>query len=265
MSQSFLAQKNAGPELPIPVKYKRLDQLVLALNDVPALTLGNQQNGVMVVNIVGETRSDWMLGLCAESQGKSEAIAQHQADAVSMTRVGNAVILEAPWLEIGDEQTMGTLNIKAPANAPLFAFGSVRVEGMTGPVFVSAPAYSGGATIVDTSGTVTVSGGRLNFAGSKGILTLTASQEIHLKVTQERFQGTIRARSIGPIHLYIPRKFKTAFLVIPSKNTPLTCYADICSKLTPVGAAFTYGGDRRTNPHDLFFRSDKEIIIDNTN
>jgi len=260
------ARKDGGPEPQTRVRYKRLDQLVLPLNNVPALTLANEQNGVMIVNVAGETREDWALGLCAESQGESEASAKKQADEVSMTRAGDAMILKAPWLAIGDQETMGTLNIKAPASAPLFALGSVRVRDMTGPLFVSAPAYGGIATLIDTSGTVTASGASLNFAGSKGIVTLAGNQEINLKITAERFQGTIHARSVGPLHVYIPREFKTAFVVLVTPKKPsLTCHADICSKLTQAGNAFTYLGDGLNGPNDLHFVSDKEIIIENTN
>ncbi len=83
---------------------------------------------------------------------------------------------------------------------------------MSAPVRVTATHAR--ASILNTTGNVDADGGVVDFGGSKGRVTLTASMEMNLKMTATHFDGVMNAWSGGPLRMLVPKGFGTAFQVM---------------------------------------------------
>jgi hypothetical protein len=169
----------------------RSEELILSRCEVPSLTITADPN--QSVALSGGDRTNWCLRYRAASGGKSDLQAREHLQRLSIARLGCTVSLKAPPLTDGLQQS-ASLVVDAPADAPVVVHGSfscVSIQDMAGPVRVTATHAR--ATILDTTGQVDATAFVMDFAGSRGRVSLTAEAEINLQMRAVRFEGDLLA------------------------------------------------------------------------
>jgi hypothetical protein len=242
----------------------RSEDLILSRCDVPSLTITADPN--QSVALSGGDRSNWCLRYCASSGGKSDAQAREHLQRLSIARLGCTVSLKAPPLTDGLQQST-SLVVDAPADAPVVVHGSfscVSIQDMAGPVRVTATHAR--ATILDTTGQVDATAFVMDFAGSRGRVSLTAEAEINLQMRAVRFEGDLLAWAQGPVRVLVPTGFVTPFQAMVNRPQDFVCRAGLCpevrrDKLNNGLYVFTYAGDGATSPGRIHFRSEKATVV----
>ena len=124
------------------------------------------------------------------------------------------------------------------------------------------------ATILDTTGRVNASAFVVDFAGSRGIVNLSAEAEINLKMTVPRFDGELVAWAQRPVRLLVPPGFSTPFQALVNRPRDFVCRANFCSKVTQEKTdglyVFTYVGDGSTAPERFHLRSEHSTVVVDT-
>jgi hypothetical protein len=145
--------------------------------------------------------------------------------------------------------TSGELFVDAPSDSPLVIHGSytgAKVRDMKGPVRVAATHAR--ATILNTTRQVDVTAGVIDFSGSSGRVTLSSESEINLKLSAERFDGTLSAWAQRSVRVLIPQGFVTPFTVVVGRAQDFVCRADLCSRVAHRRQGqlhiFTHSGER---------------------
>jgi hypothetical protein len=138
------------------------------------------------------------------------------------------------------------LLVEAPHDAGVVVHGSyaaVEVRDLRGPVRIAATHAR--ATVLNTSGQVDATAGVVDFAGSRGRLTLSAEAEINLKITAPEFEGTVLAWAQQSVRLLVPAGFNTPFTAIVGSRDSFVCRADFRSKVqqSRQGELFVYTHD----------------------
>jgi hypothetical protein len=248
-----------------PYRVTRSGELTLSRSDVPSLTITADPSQSVAMG--GSSRSDWSLRYCATSGGRSEEEARAQLQHISMTHLGSTVSLNAPPVTDG-LQLRGSLIVNAPKDAPSVihaSYAAVEILDMTGPVRVTAAHAR--ATILDTTGQVDAAAFVVDFAGSRGSISLSAEAEINLKMTAARFEGQLLAWSQGPVRVLVPSGFMTPFQVLVNRPQDFVCRADFCSKVKRDRRkdnglyVFTYAGDGATSPERMHLRSEQATVV----
>jgi hypothetical protein len=246
-----------------PYKRTRPETLTLSRADVPALTITADPSNL--VEVSGNTRSDWSLRFCAQGEGNSEGEARERLQKLSLSQVGSVVSLNGAGLGhlVG---TRSHLIVDAPADAPIVihaSFGAVEVRDMTGQVWVTA--MHGRAKILDTTGKVDAIALVVDFAGSKGTVILSAEAEINLKLNTARFEGTLTAWAQRPVRVLVPEASQTPFQAFVNRPQDFVCRTDFRSKVKQEkkGAlyVFTYLGDGSTPPEQVHLRSEQATVV----
>jgi hypothetical protein len=250
-----------------PFLLTRAEELTLSLGDAPALAITADPSNSLAIG--GSDRSDWFVRFCARAEGNSEAEARGSMDQVSMTRLGAVVSLKSPILG-ENPRTSGSLVLDAPADAPVVihaSYAAVEIRDMTGPVRVTAT--HGRARILNTTGRVDAAAFVVDFAGSRGRVSLSAEAEINLKMTALRFEGTLLAWAQRPLRMLVPPGFVTPFKALVNRRQDFVCRADFCSKVKQERKnglyVFTYTGDGSAAPELVHLRSEyATVVIDTT-
>ena len=250
-----------------PYLLTRSEELTLSARDVPALAITADPSNSIAIG--GSSRSDWSVRFCAQAQGNSEAEARGRLQQVSMIRLGGAVSISGPSLGEG-HQTRGSFVLDAPADAPIVihaSYAAAEIRDMAGPVRVTATHAR--AKILDTTGQVDAAAFVVDFAGSRGRVTLSAEAEINLKMTALRFEGTLLARAQRPLRMLVPPGFMTPFQALVNRSQDFVCRADFCSKVKQERKnglyVFTYAGDGSAAPERVHLRSEQAtVVIDTT-
>lgn len=245
-----------------PYKRTRPEILTLSRADVPALTITADPSNL--VEVTGNSRSDWSLKFCAEGEGNSEGEARELLQEISMSRIGSVVSLNGAGLgQLGGSR--GQLIVDAPADAPIVvhaSFAAVEVRDMSGPVRVTAT--HGRAKILDTSGKLDATGFVVDFAGSRGTVILSAEAEINLKLNA-RFDGTLSAWAQRSVRVLVPQASQTPFQAFVNRPKDFVCRTDFCSKIKQEKKdglyVFTYVGDGRTPPEQVHLRSEEATVV----
>ena len=257
-NKTFLVAGNQPPYL-----LTRSEKSMLIRSELPSLTVtADPSNSIAVA---GSSRTDWSIRFCAEGSGQTEAEARERLQQVSMTRLGATVSINSPPLgEPAHER--GSLVLDAPADAPIVIYASysaVQVRDMAGPVRVTATHAQ--ATILDTTGRGDASAFVIDFAGSRGIVNLSAEAEINLKMTTSRFDGALLARAQRPVRVLAPPGFVTPFQVLVNRPRDFVCRADSCSKMAQEKKGglyvFTYSGDGNTAAERFHLRSEHSTVV----
>lgn len=232
---SFLA---VSPQA--PYARTRLDKLDLPLYQVPALTIAAQPFND--IQIAAASQDHWSLHFCAMGEGTTAEEANGYMQRISMQRTGSLLTLnntDAHGLVGG----RGTLHVEAPTEAPVTVHsdGGVRVYEMAAPVRISA----GMAVILNTSGLVDASASQIFFGGSQGSVALSASWDIHIKLTAQQFHGKLRAYAQRQVRVHFPSGFQTPVSVVVNRPRDFVCHADFCSTIKKDREnslyVFTYG------------------------
>jgi hypothetical protein len=221
------------------------------------------------VSVSGAARPDWSLRFLAYGDGGSEAEAFDRLRQFSFTRIGSTISIGGPHFEPKSE-ARERLEVEGPPVAPITvhgSFASVQVCDMSGPVQVSA--IHGRARILDTTGRVAASGFVVDFAGSQGVVKLSAEEEINVKFTGVRFDGTMMACSQHTLRVLLPRGFRTPFQAFVSRPRDFVCRTEFRKKIKRERSGglhvFTYDGDRSTPSESLHLRSEHgKLVIDDT-
>ena len=216
----------------------------------------------------GSERRDSFIRFCARGGGQSEAGARERLQQVAMTRQGGVVSLSRRSEDHGPD-AMSYFLLEAPTHMQTVihaSFASVEVHDMVGPVRVTASHAR--ATILDTAGQVDADAFVIDFAGSRGRVTLSAEAEINLRVTAPTFEGTLSAWAQRPVRMLVPLGFVTPFLAIVNRSQDLVCRADLCSKVKHERKygqhVFTDVGDGSAAPERVALRSEQStVVIDN--
>jgi hypothetical protein len=264
------AYVNVNPQ--IPYSYTRLEALDLPRAQVAALTLAAENGAYLDISIQGAKQNDWGLQFCARGEGNSEAEARQYLSTVSMSRIGSLVTLDGGGVGSigpgGPPGGRGQLLMNAPADAPLTidsSSGSIKVHDMDGPVRLSAA--NGRITVLNSSGRVGANGAIVDFAGSKGTVTLTASMEADIKIIAQRFAGKISAEASHEARVLVPKGFQTPMELIVRRPKDLICRADICKNMQQKSDGwwhiYTLPGDGSATDHIRVQSQNSTVVIDN--
>jgi hypothetical protein len=158
------------------------------------------------------------------------------------------------------------LLVEAPHDAGIVIHGSyaaVEVRDLGGPVRIAATHAR--ATVLNTSGQVDATAGVVDFAGSRGRVTLSAEAEINLKITAPEFDGTVLAWAQRSVRMLVPAGFNTPFKAIVGSRDDFVCRADFRSKVkqNKQGELYVYTYDLSadgTRAH-LHLRSEASTVV----
>lgn len=230
------------------------EDLSLSTSDVPALTITADPSNMIAVG--GSDRSDFFIRFCARAQGNSEAEARERLQQIAMTRRGGVVSL-SNTLDPG-HHTMSYFLLEAPKHVQTVihaSYAPVEVRDMVGPVRVTASHAR--AKILGTTGQVDADAFVIDFAGSRGRVTLSAEAEINLRVTASKFEGTLLAWAQRPVRMLVPLGFQTPFQAMVNRRKDFVCRADLCTKIKHERRnglhVFTHVGDGSAPPRTSSF------------
>jgi hypothetical protein len=253
-----------------PYLLTRLDELRLSQTEVPVLTV--TADAANCVAVAGSTRPDWSLRFCALGEGDTENEARERLQERSMVRAGGTVSLTGPHLLSAEPTRMGRgqLLVDAPADAVIVihaSFAAVQIRDLKGPVRVAAAHAR--TTILNTTGRVDAIAMLVDFAGSKGRVTLSAEAEINMKLPTVRFDGTLLAWAQQSVRTLVPPGFLTPFRAIVSRRQDFVCRTEFCSRVRQDKQGdlyyFTYDGDNSVAPEGVMhLRSERSTVVIDT-
>lgn len=249
-----------------PYSRTHAEHVTLPASEAPNLTIVADASNE--VSVVGSDRKDLVMSFCARGDGNSEAEAVDHQKQVNMTRQGTLISLNRLSPEIAP-YVMSSFLLESPADEQLVINGSfapVEVRDMSGPVRVATSHAR--AQVFNTTGLVDVDGFVIDFAGSKGNVTLTASDEINVKITETKFDGSFSASAQRAVRVLLPPGFATPFVAYVNRTDDFVCRTDFCAKMRRKEAhglyAFTYTGDGSATPDRFNLRSEEAtVVIDN--
>ncbi len=202
---------------PLPADHI-FEELTVPRAEAPALTV-TADAGTFVAVTRAEGR-DWSVRFSAPPEERDP----------SLRRAGATVLLGGrhparPRLD-------AFLHVSAPADAPLVlyvSYGTLYVRDLAGPVHAAAP--HGRITLLNTGGDVDATGGVIDFAGSSGRVVLSADGEINVKVTGDRFAGSLLAWAQGPVRVRVPADFGGPFEALVSIEDQFVCRAALRARI----------------------------------
>lgn len=254
----FVRGSNQAPYL-----LTRSEELTLSTSDVPALTITADPPNMIAIG--GSERRDLFIRFCARAEGKSEAEARGRLQQVAMTRQGGVVSLSRRSVDQGpDAMSYFLLEVPTHMQTVIHAsYAPVEVRDMVGPVRVTASHAR--ATILDTAGQVDADAFVIDFAGSRGRVTLSAEAEINLRMTAPKFEGTLLAWAQRPLRMLVPSGFVTPFQATVNRSQDFVCRADLCPKVKHERKyglhVFTYVGDGSAAPERVQLRSEQSTVV----
>ncbi len=235
---------------------------------MPGLTITSGPHNV--ITVVGSHVPDWTLGFLAYADGQNETEARERLQHISMTRMGSIVSLNGRGLFEG-QHTGGALDIEAPADAPVVihaSYAAVEVRDMQGPVRIATTHAR--AMVLGTTGQVSAIALVVDFAASRGQVTLSAEEEVNIKMTSPRFDGMLLASARRSVRMLVPPGFMTPFEVIVNRPQDFVCRAALCSEIQMKRQdtlyIFSYGGGSDVERESILrLRSEQAtVVIDST-
>jgi hypothetical protein len=162
---------------------------------------------------------------------------QQQANALlerlSFTRQGNTFALKSPP-SLEHVRVRTYLDVLMPPDRPVIltpAYTAVEVSGIAASVTISAT--HGRISLFDLTGQVDVAaheGGSIVFVGGRGRAHLSADS-IHLKLTEQYYEGIIQAMAAGAVTVQLPPAFKTGFEANVARRARFVYRGDLESQL----------------------------------
>jgi hypothetical protein len=249
-----------------PYLLTRSEELNVSISDVPALIITADPSNVIAVG--GSDRSDLFIRFCARAEGNSEAEARERLQQIAMTRRGGVVSLSRSTFDPG-HLAMSHLLLEAPTHVQTVVHASsapVEIRDMNGPVRVTASHAR--AKILETTGQVDANAFVIDFAGSRGRISLNAEAEINLRITASKFEGTLLAWAQRPVRMLVPLGFQTPFQAIVNRSKDFVCRADLCTTIKHQRKngfhVFTHIGDGSAAPECVHLRSEQSTIVIDT-
>jgi hypothetical protein len=147
------------------------------------------------------------------------------------------------------------------------SFAAVQIRDLKGPVRVAAAHAR--TTILNTTGRLDAIAMVVDFAGSKGRVTLSAEAEINMKLPTVRFDGALLAWSQQSVRTLVPPGFLTPFRAIVSRRQDFVCRTEFCSRVRREKQGdlyyFTYDGDNSVAPEAVMhLRSERSTVVIDT-
>ena len=259
--RAFLAGGKQAPYL-----LTRSEELNVSISDVPALIITADPSNMIAVG--GSDRSDLFIRFCARAEGNSEAEARERLQQIAMTRRGSILSLSRSTFDPG-HHAMSYFLAEAPTHVQTVihaSYAPVEVRDMHGPVRVTASHAR--AKILETTGQVDANAFAIDFAGSRGRISLDAEAEINLRMTASKFEGTVLAWAQRPVRMLVPLGFQTPFQAIVHRSKDFVCRADLCTTVKHQRKnglhTFTHVGDGSAAPECVHLHSEQStIVIDN--
>jgi hypothetical protein len=253
----------------------RIDSLSLPKANAPTLTLVTEPANILDISIQAADEDNWKLRFCAQGEGDSEDEARGYLNNVSMRRVGGTITLAGGGFDRRPESRhylvggRGNLIVDAPHNAPMTihnTYGPISVHDMDGPLRLTAAL--GRVSVLNTTGTVDADGFLIDFAGSKGMVTLNATGEININITDVQFQGALSAHASRAVRVLVPKGFQGPLEALVAEPKNLICRADFCAKMQKSRVngwySFTYMKDVGVPPGRIGLQSElSNVVIDN--
>lgn len=243
-----------------PHSATRVEEFVLRGADVPSLTVTSDPSNSIA--IIGTGEPDWKVSYRARGEGNTEAEAQDRARAVSISVTGGTIALTNSQIE--GHHSLSELLVKGPARAAAVvhaSYASVKIVDMAGPVRVSATHAR--ATVLDTSGQVDVTAGVIDFAASRGRVTLSAEAEINLRMRSTQFEGTLLAWAQRSVRLVLPPGFTTPIQAVVSRRGRFVCRGELASRVESArqGELHIFRIGDRTLAPVLRLRSEEAAVV----
>ena len=241
----------------------RLETLDLPINEVPALTIA--ADPFHFIQVGSAKQNHWKVQFCAKGKGDTPEEATGYQRSVTMQRLGSLLTLNGTELH-GLAGGEGTLLVEAPPGAPVtvHSWGAIEVHDVDGPVRISAT--RGRAIVLNTSGLVDASAQIIDYASSRGEVTLNADWELNLRLTEQQFRGYLHAYAQQKVLALFPPGFQTPFDVHVNRPGDFVCRADFCSKIKKSRDnalyRFTYG-ELTNTPAPIQLRSEtSQVTLD---
>ena len=250
-----------------PHRQTRRSDLVISGQQARTLTITADPHNEIVV--LGTDDPDWKIALHAEGDGRTEAEAHASLQQIALNAAGNTLALSGAGLYDGINGR-GKLVVQGPREAGVVVHASytaVDVRDMIGPVRIAATHAR--ATILETTGPLDATAGIVDFAGSRGRITLSAEMEINLKMTARLFDGVLVAWAERAARMLVPPGFTTPMEVMVSTRDKFVCRADFASsvKQTRQGElyVFTFDPDSARSPRPtIHLRSEQSMVVIDT-
>jgi hypothetical protein len=249
----------------LPFRLTRRDEVVVTRSQAPTLTITSDPYNSIAV--FGSDVPHWAVSLCSGGEGHTEAEARARLQEIVLSVAGSAVALTCPGLYDGLNRS-GHLVVEGPSDAGVVIHGSyssVDVRDLAGPVRIAATHAR--ATVLDTTGQLDVTARCVDFAGAGGRVTLSADGEINLKMTAQRFTGTLLAWSQRAVRMLVPPGFMTPFEAVVSRREHFVCRAEFSSQVTLKRQGelyiFTHGTAAADRP-PLHLRSESATVVIDT-
>jgi hypothetical protein len=103
----------------------------------------------------------------------------------------------------------------------------------------------------------------IDYAGSRGKVTLSAEAEINLRMTASKFDGTLLAWAQRPVRMLVPFGFVTRFQAVVNRSQDFVSRADFCSNVKHERKnglyVFTYAGDGSAAPERVHLINSFEV------
>ena len=147
------------------------------------------------------------------------------------------------------------------------SYASVEVFDFAGSVRVAATHAR--ARVLETTGQVDVTAAVIDFAGSRGRVTLSAEAEVNLKMTATQFDGILTAWAQRSVRLRIPSGFTTPITAVVNHPADFVYRTELASTVSYKRQGelyiFTVGmTDNASAGQVLHLRSeDAAVVIDN--
>jgi hypothetical protein len=250
-----------------PNRATRRQEFVLSRSEAPALTITSDPSNSIVV--VGTTRPDWAIAYSAVGEGDSEAEAHEYTRVASIDVTGSTIALGGRSVQ-ARPRGRGYLVVEGPMDGSVVihaSYASVEVFELAGSVRVAATHAR--ARVLETTGQVDVTAAVVDFAGSRGRVTLSAEAEINLKMTATQFDGILTAWAQRSVRLLIPSGFTTPITAVVNHPADFVCRTAFASTVTHKRQGelhiFTVGmTDAAPGPQILHLRSEAAaVVIDN--
>jgi hypothetical protein len=243
----------------------RHEERAIPRRDASILTVtSDPYNSIAVVAGDG---LDWKLFFLAEGDGETEAEADQRLEKCLFVVMGTTVSLSRPD-GFAELNARSELVAEAPHDAGVVihaSFAAVQVRDLAGPVRIAATHAR--ATVLNTTGQVDVTAADVDFAGSRGRVTLSGEAEINLKITAPQFDGILLAWAQRSVRMLVPANFSTPFEAIVASRNDFICRTDFQSKVKEKrqGELYVFTNDPgasvdRTRAH-LHLRSEASTVV----
>jgi hypothetical protein len=196
--------------------------------DLPSLQL--RVDAPSLISVTGASTASYSFSAAAEHPTEPVDEDVNLPQLIQLMRDNQCVLLTAPR-GLTDRGYMCYLDVVGPADKPVLidaSWAAVDVSGIVAPVRISS--NHGRVSVLETCNDVYVTatqGGYIVWSGSRGIVELDADLGIDLKLTQQHYDGVVKASADGKLRVQLPRGFASSIAVQVTSDDQLRCDGDL--------------------------------------